>query len=506
MKPYRIGSLLAFFIGVSPILGQAGEADRALIIGIGHYQDPRASALKGVVHDMESAKKIAKAMGISDGGIKYLRDSQATKENIIHALDGIGGVVGDGGRVLIYFSGHGTRDYDPVRKSCSEGLLTYESGVITDRELAVATKKINQSADKMIVMLDACHSGGVAPSAVVAGRSIATEQFIPKFSMKSGGESCSKVSNIKGRGGLLDESTRLGALEENFIQITSARPDEVSFDNENRGGLATAAVRDCMLGKAADSDHSGAISIAEVQKCAQDYIDTTLKGNTQGLEPHHVTVAGNKKLIPVHHIKPPLAISHQVSEPPIQAVVTPVSVSSVQSIPPPAVADEPTDALATLEDIISQRNPRRKVQVKTEKSILKIGQDPLSLNITSSHDGYVYLVLLGSDKRSFYILFPNGLDKNNRIQAGQAMKIPRKNWQVKASGPVGIDHLLVMVTDSPRKLDQFNMAPSSAEAPFTYALNDLPGRGALIDFLVGSGTDGKSTNFGAQLLKIEERL
>jgi hypothetical protein len=161
-------------------------------------------------------------------------------------------------------------------------------------------------------------------------------------------------------------------------------------------------------------------------------------------------------------------------------------------------------SIATLKEIQSQGNPKRAVSVKLNKSVLRIGKDSLDMTIKSSHDGYVYLVLLGSDSSSFYVLFPNGLDQNNRVKAGQTIRIPKADWEVKANGPSGTDNLLVMVADSPRKLNALTMAEPTASEPFTYALNDIGGRGALIDFLTGSGVDGKSESFGSALVSIKE--
>jgi hypothetical protein len=46
------------------------------------------------------------------------------------------------------------------------------------------------------------------------------------------------------------------------------------------------------------------------------------------------------------------------------------------------------------------------------------------------------------------------------------------------------------------------MAEPTAAEPFTYALNDIGGRSALINFLTSSG--GKSESFGAKLVAIKE--
>ena len=59
-----------------------------------------------------------------------------------------------------------------------------------------------------------------------------------------------------------------------------------------------------------------------------------------------------------------------------------------------------------------------------------------------------------------------------------------------------------MVSDSPRKLNTLTMAEPTAAEPFTYSLNDIGGRSALINFLTSSG--GKSESFGAKIVAIKE--
>jgi hypothetical protein len=540
---------------------QAAKASTrtALIIGIGVYGSPDIPVLLGVKEDMKSALAISKAMGIPEANIRVLRDEQASKAGILDALRELGEATSDGARTFVYYSGHGTRWQDPQAGGCVEGLLTYDYKVITNAEIAAITKKLSDKADKFMSMFDACHSAGVAPK--LTARSIGEASFSPKFYMKSGAgtNACSQPSNLRARG-LLGESTRLGALPENFVQITSSLSTEVSFDEPGKGGVATQAVRDCLLGKASDLDASGAVSMAEVQQCAQQIIDQKLR-NTIDVTPHHVTVSGNRNLIPVQRPKPPVespvpqAVAlapvvqtpapvpvQQPAPPPAQAapvrpppppssplpVAAPVLVNApvpaptpptvaapaapirpvpTPTPPPPVKPPKPEPALAsraTLKDIEQQRNPKRVVSVTLSKSSLKIGKDEIDFKVTSNHDGYVYLVMLGSDAKSFYILFPNGLDGDNYIRAGKALRLPKPDWAVKAAGPAGTDQLLVMVSDAPRKLDGLTLAEPTATVPFTYALNTLGGRSALIDFLTGSGIDGKSESFGAKLLSLKE--
>jgi len=562
-------ALTVLLLASTPSLSLAQERV-ALVVGISEYApEVKASNLAGVRHDMESAKKIALAMGVTNDQIVFLRDSKATKATILQHLKDLGQKTPQGGRALVYFSGHGTRYFDSEVGGCVEGLLTYDGQTITHDEFAQVTKQLSQKADKVIALMDACHSGGVAEQVQRTRSVFGGDRLTSKFHLKTDANSnqCSIPSNMRTRG-LLGEVTRLGALQENFVQITSSLPDEVSFDEAGKGGIATQALRDCLLGQAKDLDGSGAVSLEEIRACAQSFVDRRLQ-NAIGLLPHHITVRGNRNLIPVPVAltppqKPPetevqtespqaptittIAPSKPVAELPStaptsaqQAPSTQIPVPSTESIPssnsvavvtgpvpapsqniapapiPPGLTTPvlvapltmptvtpQTASLSTLNDILQQRDPRRKVDVSLDKKKLKIGQDNLQLRIRSSHPGNVYLVLLGSDAKSFYLLFPNEIDKNNRIVPGQTLNLPRPHWQVQATGPQGVDHVLVLVTEQPRSLAALKQDKDAGQSPFIFTLNDLSGRSDLIRFLVGSGSAGRAVSFGAAMISVEE--
>ena len=513
-KPALLAAVVLLLMGAPADAGAQAKVTRsALIVGVSVYASPEVPRLAGVSFDIDSARAIARAMDIPESQTVILRDAQATKSGILEALERLAASVAEGGRVLVYFSGHGTRWYEPAVRGCKEGLLAYDRQTITNEEIAQRTRRMSALADKVIVLFDACHSDGVS-SHGQRTRAIAGA-LTPKFFLKDGADAqaCSRASNVKTRG-LMAESTRLGALQENFVQITSSRADEVSFDEAERGGIATQSVRDCLLGEARDLDASGAVSIAEVEQCAQAIVDRKLKPYTD-LRPHHITVTGNRNIVPMTVGRLPAAPAPASSTstaataplPQLATVVMPAlpTAAALAEPAPPTPAVAPALAsLATLRDIDAQRTPRRRVDVKLSRSPLKIGRDPLDLAITSSHDGYVYVVLLGSDRKSFYLLFPNGLDRDNAIKAKTQLALPRAHWSLLAQGPAGTDHLLVLVADTPRDLSALAASPPDPAAPFTYALNDLPGRRALIDFLAGRGVTGTSENFGSRLLSIQE--
>jgi len=128
----------------------------------------------------------------------------------------------------------------------------------------------------------------------------------------------------------------------------------------------------------------------------------------------------------------------------------------------------------------------------------------MSFTVRSSVDGYLYIVLLGSDEKSFYLLYPNTLDKDNRIKANQSLALPGPGWQIKAAGPPGVDRLLFVVSSAPRDPALFVPEPPSKGEVFTYSVADGVSRQRLLDFFMGRGHRSGNAALGADLLEIRE--
>ena len=441
----------------------------ALIIGVSRYADANTPQLPGTRIDKESATQMAEAMQVPSSNIQYLEDEQATGDNIRKALRDLTDKVQDGDRVFIHFSGHGTRYNDPLAGGCVEALLAYDGGgrgTLTNREMAALLKPLTNKTDKLFVMYDACHSGGV----VQAASSVRTRGFKntndegmlrPKFASIS--EECGRPVNVKTRN-LVVEAKGVGTLPEDIVFMSAARDNEVSFDDEAKGGLATQYVRDCMLRDAKDLDNSGAITMDEIRICAQEKINNRM-ANDANYKAHNLVLNGNANFVPAWFDK--------VSATP---VIAPVAATLPVLVPAPAEVVPPLTGEQALRQMYAQRDAKRHVQVSVNKPILSIGKDALELTLQSDRAGYVYVAMAGSDNQSVYLLLPNDLDANNKIEAGQKLVLPRANWRVAAGGPAGTDHLLIMVSDAPRDLSA--LAANKA-GPFMTSLNDADGRAQL---------------------------
>ena len=490
----------------------------ALVIGIGEYSDPDIPALRGIVHDLASARRMAAAMAIPPANITLLRDHQATAEGIRAEIAALTGRVKEGDRVFIYYSGHGTRWNDGRSDGCSEGLLASDGKVLSNVELGQRLAPLAQRADKMLVFYDACFSGGVA-GAPFRTRSVTPggEKITPKFTRVGAPELCAQPSNLRTRS-LALVLQQAQAEPQNVVHIAASRPDEVSFDSSSFGGFATAAWRDCLLGQAQDLDGSGAITALEVTRCAQAKVDRALAGQP-GILGQQMTLAGNANFVPAWMgaaFVAPMAAGAGVAAPALAAlaapattaapVVTTVVATVAASVAEPTRRATPADILT---EVHGQRDGSRRLVATLRRPVLKIGSDTLEIDVTPQRDGYLYVALAGSDGKSLYLLFPNTLASDNRVRAGERVALPGKGWDVVAAGPAGTETLLVMVSDAPRDLSTLGQEKAG---PFMKTLLDAEGRARLQEIL-SNGTPGKecgrpgeatcSDAFGAALLKVQ---
>jgi hypothetical protein len=402
-------------------------SNHALIITVSEYQ---RSPLPGVLTDRKLANELAQRFGVPAQNIVELSERQVTREGLKQALASMNQVIMPGDKLYVYFSGHGARFFNKASGQCAESIVMQDMHVVTNTEFADMLRPLSAKADKTIVILDSCHSGGVAQAA--SARDVGSAaQMRAKFSPEASSPQCSVAVNDRSfsrtRGADLDTT------DNNLVILAAARNNEVAWDT-SKGGALTYNFGQCLNGGAADSDHSGALSMQELTACVQARLDKTQEESAR----QHATLAGNAALVPAF-----------VNSGPVDA------------------APSPVDPLATLNDIYSQRDDRWQVQARFGQPTLKIGTN-LAMSIRSQRDGFVYMFYQGTQPGSFYLLFPNQLDSRNAITADQDLALPRQDWSVTALGPRGIDHVLVMVTATARDFSAMALPAEyvSAAGPF----------------------------------------
>lgn len=408
----------------------AGAGDRALIMTIGPYP---VSPLPGASLDEGNVRQILSRIGVDPTRISSLRDKELSANGIETALARLVAETQNGDRVFVHFSGHGTSE--AIEGGCQQSLVGHDMKMVSSKTLAGALQRLKDKASKVVVMIDACHSGGVIDSAGKRGLTDTqpVTRFRPRFRPRfvPTGAACAKPSNV------VEETLNAGMrnmrgvpVTQNFLYLAAARHDEVAYDDEGRGGMATTSLLDCLNSSTPDTDNSGGVSFRELAECAQKRIDKEFAGDPV-YRPHHLTWSGNVDL--------PLA---------------------VDTAPSPATAQ--ANPVATLKDLQNGSDSRWQVLVNANPLRAKIGKDAVKLTVTSSQGGYLYLLYIGSDRKEFLQLYPER-NEPNWINANYPQRIP---GEFAASGPAGTNHLLALVSRVPR---EFQRILGEGSAPATLA-------------------------------------
>ena len=189
---------------------------------------------------------------------------------------------------------------------------------------------------------------------------------------------------------------------------------------------------------------------------------------------------------------------------PVAPVVTPVLATA---LPPKAVTFDP---LAALNSLVAGASAERSVKISAGSSRVRINRDRISFNVTASHAGYIYVHMLGTAPDNLFMMFPNTIDSNNRIKAGETLTLPRKGWLLQAAGPAGQDHIVVMVSDAPRDFTAANGVMKDPFLEFTSARvsSALQAYTGATPLLAGApdcaATPACPALYGASMLAIEE--
>ena len=154
----------------------SAQTRRAIVIGIGQQEDRAWGKINGD-RDVPYVMEMLKNAKFKMGNVKKLVNQQATKAAIMNALKSLASQSKHGDIVYVHFSGHGQQmkdvhndekdgldecwiPYDAYRKPCEKDRGEKH---LTDDEvnyyLNAIRDKIGDSG-KMLVVIDACHSGG----------------------------------------------------------------------------------------------------------------------------------------------------------------------------------------------------------------------------------------------------------------------------------------------------------------------------------------------------------
>jgi hypothetical protein len=140
-----------------------------LTIGIGKRDEDNAGMTTTVKDAERIAAELKKRIGFPEANLHMVTDKDATMERILKELDDLAAKTAQApaDMAIIYFSGHGYRKgadliyylicNDTQHDKVTDALTnTIDGNLFVEKLLAIQT-------DKMLILLDCCHSGGFAP-------------------------------------------------------------------------------------------------------------------------------------------------------------------------------------------------------------------------------------------------------------------------------------------------------------------------------------------------------
>ena len=217
-------------------LSVTSQTKRALVVGLGQQQDKAWNKINGD-KDVPIVQGMLKSAGFKS--VTTLVNQQATKAGIIGAFKRMAASCKQGGVVYIHYSGHGqqmTDVHNDERDGLDECWIPYDAyrkasktyhgeKHLTDDELNVYLNAIRNkigAKGKLLVVIDACHSGDGTrgdDDEVVRG---VEEVFEAVKSLIIGDNDKEKVINQKAK-----------PLAERWITLSACKSDQVNIEMKN---------------------------------------------------------------------------------------------------------------------------------------------------------------------------------------------------------------------------------------------------------------------------------
>jgi hypothetical protein len=164
-----------------------------------------------------------------------------------------------------------------------------------------------------------------------------------------------------------------------------------------------------------------------------------------------------------------------------------------------------------LQEIYRQRDVDHLVTVLPEKAKVRIGQDKLRFRVTSLKPGYLYILMVGTDRNHFNLVFPNAIDADNAIAGDGELNLPRPGWAMTAGGPAGTNRFVAFVSENRRdftaaglkKVDPFAEFPLK-QAEKIAAQASATGGNPFAGKVICPSGHNCSARYGAAVFAIEE--
>lgn len=217
----------------------------ALLVGVSDYTrvnkqvagEFKMGNLPGVAIDINNLYESMQKLGFEKGRIKRLENAEATSANVRKHLMTLAGELEPDDLVLVAFSAHGaSREYSmsgyglPI---LDDFRGTSDANAIDFWQVQALVGQL--PANQVVLMVDTCHSGGVA-------------NRMPRLTIQANGNPT--VSS----GTVVPEPARMAAdvgdPNRHYLVLAAAQPDELSLEASPNGGLFTSTLLRALRGGA----------------------------------------------------------------------------------------------------------------------------------------------------------------------------------------------------------------------------------------------------------------
>ena len=237
-------------VKITGTCGQESHTNCCLTVGLNKYDASYSGAtpLKGCVNDAKMMADALKAGGIYDR-TQTLIDEEGKKENIRNAIREYAELLSEGDSFLYYHSSHGSDD--PVYYICA-----YDTRY-TAEELAEDIALFKDGV-KVVVILDACNSGGMFEEKNPA------QGFSDAF--------FAKLTEIKAK----NAAPRADVKFSDCLFLCACEKNQDSRDLGENSAFTKGILSFC-FSDAADKDKNGLVSFLEVFEKASDFTKDVAK-------------------------------------------------------------------------------------------------------------------------------------------------------------------------------------------------------------------------------------
>lgn len=432
-------ALLLLAVALLCLTFPALAADKALVIGVGEYENEGFGNLPGVRLDVASMVKAFRIFGVEKDDITVLMNEKATLDAIRGAFHRLASEAGSEDRVYVYFTGHGVPVDDEPNgdegDGSDEAILPYDAAWVNEERLrnVLVDDEIGQlldalRANEIFVFTDTCFSGTSTRSPVSAITPVAKSLEYP-------GMPRSEDNSLIDRP--VFRSAR-SATEERVVLLSAAGAEEEALQLPFGPSIFTSGVIKAIERAQAKKK----LTLKELQNETRTFVESTVaRYRGKVFKPE---IYGSPTLSQAN-----LFIDRSTPKEPEPNAET--TVARTERVPPqtPRTSQAATPAPTLSEDDdVPQGNPWRQLLYavdRAEKSLTvhsdrrTYGEgEPLELSIEIPTDGYLYVLNVGRGDGEVTVLFPNDFDPENFVQQAEQVEIPRDHrFQLPARLPQG---------------------------------------------------------------------